>query len=184
MKNFTLKKVFINWMNFSDAWFNLQFDDLWYDGGVVVPHHQHQVLEVGQHLLVRLVLKLALVVQVSQVVRSWLGGFFFKPWGHLLSTRKCVWLKGSCQYWAGATRSCWVPKEEFQRSLKPGSKAHKPQERSIDAPSRIEGHFPPKVKVFQSKKKLESTGTSASHSGIPNTPWWGDPKVTRFLRWA
>ena len=73
----------------------------------------------SQHLFVRLVLWLALIVQVSQVVGSWLKLFFFKTKDHqlseflktnkkyhLLSTRKWVWLKGSCQYWAGATRSC------------------------------------------------------------------------------
>ena len=50
--------------------FDLQRDNLWYDGGVVVPHDKHQVLEAGQHLFVRLVLRLTLVVQVGQVVRS------------------------------------------------------------------------------------------------------------------
>ena len=50
--------------------FDLQRDNLWYDGGVVVPHDEHQVVEAGEHLFVRLVLRLALVVQVSQVVGS------------------------------------------------------------------------------------------------------------------
>ena len=27
-----------------------------------------------------------------------------------------------------------------------------------------------------------SKDTSASHSGTPNTPWWGEPKVIRFLQ--
>ena len=55
--------------------FDLQRDNLWYDGGVVVPHDEHQVVEAGEHLFVRRVLRLTLVVQVSQVVGSWLDGF-------------------------------------------------------------------------------------------------------------
>ena len=30
---------------------DLQDDNLWNDGGVVVPHDQHQILEAGQHLI-------------------------------------------------------------------------------------------------------------------------------------
>ena len=46
----------------------LQEYNLWYDGGVAIPHHKHQVLKTGEHLLVCLVLPLSLVVQVSQIV--------------------------------------------------------------------------------------------------------------------
>ena len=51
-------------------WTILICDNLWYDGGVVVPHDEHQVVEAGEHLFVRRVLRLTLVVQVSQVVGS------------------------------------------------------------------------------------------------------------------
>ena len=46
----------------------LQEYNLWYDGGVAIPHHKHQVLKTGEHLLVCFVLPLSLVVQVSQIV--------------------------------------------------------------------------------------------------------------------
>ena len=46
----------------------LQEYNLWYNGSVAIPHHKHQVLKTGEHLLVCLVLPLSLVVQVSQIV--------------------------------------------------------------------------------------------------------------------
>ena len=46
----------------------LQEYNLWNDGGVAIPHHKHQVLKTGEHLLVCFVLPLSLVVQVSQIV--------------------------------------------------------------------------------------------------------------------
>ena len=78
--------------------------------------------------------------------------------------------------WEGPNES-W---KEF-RNRKPGSKARTPQAISVGAPTHTKGHFPPCVLEYSWAKIRKQICTSASHSGIPNTPWWGDPKVTRFL---
>ena len=105
----------------------------------------------------------------------------------LICTRKWVWLKGSCQYCAGATRSCWV--ERLERVLQESQTwiqgSYAPSEINWRANSHRRG-FPTLSENIREQEKnqvqqvpLPRTQVSQIHPGEASQKWPGSCAVDK-----
>ena len=164
-----------------------------HNGGVVVPHDQHQVLQRLQLAPVDRRFLLSLVVDVGQVVRTWLIEKYiskiliitsplFPPVTPPYTHQEVGLVEGVMPVLSGC-HEVLDPRLVSAQRYQPGSRWQSdscPPKRLLFASLTIDAKTQGQDYLRTSSQSSWEPVVSL-HSGTPNTPWCGEPKVTMVL---